>query len=210
MIILSQYKFIVVEGVDFSGKSTYIRNLKEKIMINNPNKKILDLHFIGHNMKNVLQYKDSISPNSLFHAIIHEMKSLNHIIKDCIDNDILVISDRYVYSTMVYQTKLLVEASNMNINNLLTFDTTKIDSEEFMLLYDLFFTESSMYNLIRPDAIVYLHPDFYIIQERIENSKRELDFIEKDVENIFKYYNRYEFIFELLEKYTNLEIIKIK
>ena len=99
--------FVVFEGLDGSGKSTQLKILLDKLI--SDNYQVLSLREpgstkIGEKILNLLQSKQELTPIMEFllfsisrSAIVHEK------IKPSLENNKIVLCDRYFYSSIAYQ-----------------------------------------------------------------------------------------------------------
>ncbi len=102
-------KFIVFEGIDRSGKSTQAKLLQEKLKDAGLNV-ILTYEpgdsSIGTQIRKILLHS-TISLTPFAETLLFEVDRNLHVeekIKPYIEKDIWVISDRYIYSTIAYQS----------------------------------------------------------------------------------------------------------
>ncbi len=101
--------FIVIDGIDGSGKSTQalilaewlIKNNKDLLMIHEPNSKTT----FGKRLKTMLRTKKaSKTSKKSWVSVFTQMRLLNlKEIKKALESGKVVICDRYYYSTMAYQ-----------------------------------------------------------------------------------------------------------
>ena len=100
--------FIVFEGADGCGKSTHARMLAEHlkskgldvVLTQEPTRGV-----IGRLIRAVLAGKEKVSPQAL--ALLFTADRAEHVdrvLKPAIDGGKVVISDRYYYSTVAYQS----------------------------------------------------------------------------------------------------------
>ncbi len=101
-------KFIVLEGADGSGKSTHARLLSEHlkgcgmgvVVTQEPTK-----GFIGQAIRMILSGKIKVSPETLTLLFTADRaEHVDKVIKPALEEGKVVISDRYYYSTVAYQS----------------------------------------------------------------------------------------------------------
>ena len=126
-------KFIVLEGLDASGKSLQLKLITE--YFEKQNRKVKFIHFpmYGHNMysemiSNFLRgdYGNIDEVDPIFVANIYAMDRYmykNQLLKDLKENDVIVM-DRYVYSNMAYQGAKMKSIADTNhiIHHILRFE----------------------------------------------------------------------------------------
>ena len=134
-----QGKFITLEGIEGSGKSTNLENVKS----------ILDQYKIdyvltrepgggplGPHLRKLLLDKDqSISPSVEMLLMMADRKDhVDNLINPNLDKGIWVISDRYLDSTIAYQGG----GRQLDINLITSLSTSlKLPTPDFTLLFDL-------------------------------------------------------------------------
>jgi len=102
-------KFISFEGIDFSGKSTQIQLLKDKLIANNQQVIILREpggSQISELIRNILLDKNNLSMTSTTELLLYSAarnQVLNEKILPELESGTFVIADRYVDSTTAYQ-----------------------------------------------------------------------------------------------------------
>lgn len=102
-------RFISFEGIDFSGKSTQIQLLKDKLNANNQNVIILREPGgtkISELIRKILLDKNNLSMTSTTEMLLYSAarnQVLNEKIFPALENGTFVIADRYVDSTTAYQ-----------------------------------------------------------------------------------------------------------
>ena len=102
--------FIVVEGIDRSGKSTQVTMLKDRLQKNNyeviVTKEPTEYGPIGKLIQDIL-YKDEKVTNEAL-ALLFAADRADHtrrVISPALNTGVIVISDRYVYSSLAYQSR---------------------------------------------------------------------------------------------------------
>ena len=134
-----QGKFITLEGIEGSGKSTNLVTIKS----------ILDQYKIdyvltrepgggplGHHLRKLLLDKDqSISPSVEMLLMMADRKDhVDNLINPNLDKGIWVISDRYLDSTIAYQGG----GRQLDINLIISLSVAlKLPTPDFTLLFDL-------------------------------------------------------------------------
>lgn len=160
--------FIVLEGIDGSGKTTQLNKIKEYVAKEFPNKDIiftrepggLDNH-IGEELREVIlnNEMDDYTRVLLYAAsrYEHQLK-----IKEWIADNKIVICDRYIYSSLAYNSNNISEMNEiLNINR---------------------------YNdIIKPNAILFyrINMDTYNERKRNRSNERELDALEQKPDSFF-------------------------
>jgi len=102
-------RFISFEGIDFSGKSTQIQNLKDKLIANS--QKVIILREPGGTqiselIREILLDKNNLSMTSTTEMLLYSAarnQVLNEKIIPALEAGTFVIADRYVDSTTAYQ-----------------------------------------------------------------------------------------------------------
>lgn len=160
--------FIVLEGLDGSGKTTQAEKIINHINFLFPNKKVMFtrepggyLNPIGEQIRNVLLNNEM---DDYTRALLYAASRYEHQlqIKKWLEDDCIVICDRYIYSSLAYQT-----------NDELTM-------EEIMQInrYD---------DIIKPDYILFfrVNIDTYRLRKKARSEKRKLDAMEKKSDEFF-------------------------
>jgi dTMP kinase len=102
-------RFISFEGIDFSGKSTQIQLLKDKLIANNQQVIILREpggSQISELIRDILLDKNNLSMTSTTELLLYSAarnQVLNEKILPALESGTFVIADRYVDSTTAYQ-----------------------------------------------------------------------------------------------------------
>lgn len=160
--------FIVLEGVDGSGKSTQAKNIVEYIRENYPNRKIVLTREPGGTFMHVSEsIREILLKNHMddyTRALLYAASRYEHQlqIKKWIENGFIVICDRYIYSSLAYQSN------------------DKLSIEEIMQI--------NRYNdIIKPDYILFfrINMDTYRRRKEARSKERELDSIETKPDEFF-------------------------
>lgn len=174
-------KFIVIEGVDCSGKETQSKLIEEKLkekgykclrlsfpMYDTPTGKIIKENYLGKNGKGLFpEGSPNVDPYiaALYYAADRKY-NINKIQK-YYDQGYYIILDRYTTSNMAYQGSKILDKDQR------FYMYQWIDKLEFWLL-----------NLPKPDKTILLHmPIEQVLQ--LEKKRERLDDNEKD-ENYLK------------------------
>lgn len=181
--------FIVLEGIDGSGKSTQVRLLADyiskkynKTVITTREPGGLDLEYCETLRKLALNYDIDDHSRALLMAasrIYHQNE-----IRKLIAQDIIVISDRYLASSFAYQQDIDID---------LICEINKIDE------------------IVHPDLILHIDisKETYLSRKATRTQERDLDAIESKCNEYFlNCINRYsEAYFNMLQDYS--KIVKI-
>lgn len=160
--------FIVLEGVDGSGKSTQAKSIVEYIRENYPNRKIVLTREPGGTFMHVSEsIREILLKNDMddyTRALLYAASRYEHQlqIKKWIENGFIVICDRYIYSSLAYQSN------------------DKLSIEEIMQI--------NRYNdIIKPDYILFfrINMDTYRRRKEARSKERELDSIETKPDEFF-------------------------
>lgn len=160
--------FIVLEGIDGSGKTTQLNKIKEYVAKEFPNKDIiftrepggLDNH-IGEELREVILNNEM---DDYTRALLYAASRYEHQlkIKEWIADNKIVICDRYIYSSLAYNSNNISEMNEiLNINR---------------------------YNdIIKPNAILFyrINMDTYNERKRNRSNERELDVLEQKPDSFF-------------------------
>jgi dTMP kinase len=176
-------KFIVIEGIDGSGKTTFAQ-----AMLKNPNylEKILNVELdpltytkepTRDGIKRIL-CNPNVSPGGKLMLI--ELDRLEHCVqmkKDLAETHILC--DRYYFSTLAYQLK---------------------DNREYML--EKFFSYANDEDLLQPDLVIYLDCGYQLACDRVSlraiKEGKSIDYYEKK-ENLKKIQEAYQFLWSVVD-----------
>lgn len=160
--------FIVLEGIDGCGKTTQLKFIKKYFEENFPDKKVIVTREPGgtecptsEKIRDVILYNemDEYSRALLYAAsrYEHQLK-----IKEWLDKDYIVICDRYIYSSLAYQSN-----ENITMDEILSINR---------------------YNeIVKPDLILFFRIDLdtFHARTRIRLQERELDVMEKKSDKYF-------------------------
>lgn len=106
MKTLDRGLFIVLEGADGTGKTTQA-GLLHKHLIQEGYDAILTREpggtRIGNILRDIMLYEDISRPTELFLYMADRAENVNKIIKPLLDENKIVICDRYYISTLIYQ-----------------------------------------------------------------------------------------------------------
>lgn len=160
--------FIVLEGVDGSGKSTQLDNIVNHIKSNYPNKKVIYTkepggynNILGKQLRNIILTNEM---DDYTRALLYAADRYEHqlLIKKWLEEDYIVICDRYIYSSFAYQVN----------NNLSIEDIMNINKH---------------HNIIKPDHILFfrININTYKNRKNARSKERELDVIEKRPDKFF-------------------------
>lgn len=198
-------KFIVIEGLDGSGKSTQLNLLKSYLEENKINYKYL--HFprtdsriygdlIARFLRGELGDINAVNPYLIALIYAGDRNDAKEIINQWIKGDLLVIVDRYVYSNIAFQCAKLKNQD-------------EIDKLTDWIL-DL---EYNYFKIPKPDLNVFLNVPFDFTKKNLEKQRNgddrdylngKEDIHEKDID----FQNRVRNIYlQQAEKDKNLKII---
>jgi len=198
-------KFIVIEGLDGSGKSTQLNLLKSYLEENKINYKYL--HFprtdsriygdlIARFLRGELGDINTVNPYLIALIYAGDRNDAKEIINQWIKGDLLVIVDRYVYSNIAFQCAKLKNQD-------------EIDKLTDWIL-DL---EYNYFKIPKPDLNVFLNVPFDFTKKNLEKQRNgddrdylngKEDIHEKDID----FQNRVRNIYlQQAEKDKNLKII---
>lgn len=192
------YKLIVVEGVDSSGKATQSAILKENLL--KLGKKVESIEFPNYESESSAVVKmylggefgddpNAVSPYaaSMFFAV-DRMATVNVTKKEIFTNGNIVVADRYTTSNMVHQASKIDDADKK--------------SEFLDWLYDM---EYEKLSLPKPDMVIFLDMPVENARElmakranKIDNSQvkdiheRNADYLQKSYDNAVFVANKYE------------------
>lgn len=160
--------FIVLEGLDGSGKTTQLKKITGYIASKYPNKKLIvtrepggSYNEVGEQIRNVLLNNDM---DDYTRALLYAASRYEHQlkIKEWLKKGYIVLCDRYIYSSLAYQSN------------------DELSIEEIMQI--------NRYNdIIKPDHIIFyrVNMDTYRIRKQNRSKERELDAIENKPDEFF-------------------------
>jgi len=155
-------KLIVLEGTDGSGKSTQVEKVKEYLENNSIKYKFFHFPMYGHNLFSEVIAKflrgefgnvDEVDP--YFVANIYAMDRFMFLpeLKKALEENDIVLLDRYVYSNLAYQGAKYNEEDSQKIKNW-------IWEFEFKFL-----------NLPYPDLMIFFDVPIEVVTERLEEKR---------------------------------------
>lgn len=164
-------KFIVFEGIDGAGTTTQAKLLTKRL-ISDRQRAMFTFEpsdrFIGSNIRRYLKLERKASEQLL--ALMFAADRLDHyenVIKPILETGINVICDRYIWSSLVYQT--------LNLNT---------EREEEWI-------QSINSYAVLPDITIYLRVSIYTASKRRERRSYAKELFEKD-ELLRKAIDKYE------------------
>lgn len=170
-------RFLALEGIDGSGKSTQIKLLIE--YLSNCNVPYKYIHFprsgegiFGKMVAKFLQGEygpvDEVNPYLVALIYAGDRNDAKHIIKKWIRNNLLVIADRYVFSNIAFQCAKVKD----------------IVSQKKLQEW-IFFLEYSYYKIPKPDISIYLDVTIEFAERELKKTRvgRERQYLEgeKDI-----------------------------
>lgn len=185
--------FIVLEGLDGSGKSTQLKTIENLLKEKNV-KYIITREPGGFNCELAEKIRDIILNNEMSdytRVLLYAASRQEHAkqIKQWLDEGYVVVSDRYIYSSLAYQTNCISEMDEVLRVNRFT-------------------------DLPKPDLVLHFNIDVDTYIERKSNraNLRELDVMEKKPleyfeKNIRNYINAYMHVMEDKDEKTVVKII---
>lgn len=163
---MSRSKFIVFEGINGSGKTTIINNLINYYTNNNikyqyikfPNRTSQTGKIIDRFLKNQYEFKSIKEQIQIF---AENRKESENLIKKSLNENKIVLCDRYLYSNIAYT----ITDMSLNIQNNNSLEYISIDN---IIKYDK--------NLLKPDLVFLINGNYInlrneIIQERYHNNE---------------------------------------
>lgn len=156
-------KFIVIEGLDGSGKSTQINLLERYFKSKNIRYKYihfprLETPIIGEMIAKFLRGElgnvDDVNPYLVALMYATDRKNANEMIKSWLNDEYLVLMDRYVYSNIAFQC-------------------AKVKSIEEKIKIKKWIKELEYeYNqIVKPDISLFLHVPFQVIEDRLKSKR---------------------------------------
>lgn len=155
--------FLVIEGLDGSGKSTQLKMLQEYLERRNVPFKYL--HFprleegvygklIARFLRGEMGANDQVDPYLVALIFAGDRTDASELIREWIEDGYLVIVDRYVYSNIAFQcAKLTIEKERDHLRD---------------WILELEFKQNK---LPRPDANLFLNVPFEFTRKQLENSR---------------------------------------
>jgi len=183
-------KFIVVEGLDGSGKSTQIKMLAEALEKKGEKVYITaepQYYETGAYIRHILS--ESLDKNMYLQAALFLADRLEHIthpelgIKKKLDDGYTVICDRYYYSSFAYQGT----ASDINWVMDINLNCPEI---------------------LTPDLCIFLDVNPDTCKQRIDTSRDGAELYEKSTELMRKIRNNFIDVFNRLQEKENIKIIE--
>lgn len=182
-------KFIVVEGLDGSGKSTQIQMLAESLKAKGEKVYITaepQNYETGAYIRRILS--ESLDRNMYLQAALFLADRLEHITnKDCgikkyLEDGFTVICDRYYYSSFAYQGTASDIDWVMDIN-------------------------LKCAEILTPDVCIFLDVNPDTCKERIDKGRNSVELYEKSTELMKKIRKNFLDVFDRLKDRENIKII---
>jgi dTMP kinase len=101
--------FITFEGIDQAGKSTQIEKLVKRLKKEYPDREIVQSFEpgateLGAKLRNIILHEDAISAHAeLLLYLADRAENVNKVLVPALSRGCIVISDRYIDSTVAYQ-----------------------------------------------------------------------------------------------------------
>ena len=156
-------KFIVIEGLDGSGKSTQLKLLQDYLVSKNISFKFLHFPRLNQGIFGTMIAKflrgefgalEDVHPYLTALLYAGDRKDAADTVRQWLDDDELVIVDRYVYSNIAYQCAKLD------------------DDKEIKKLEDWINTlEYQYYQIPKPAASVFLHVPFRFVEQKLSGQR---------------------------------------
>lgn len=141
--MVNKTKFVTLEGIDGAGKTTALNGALDKLKENNINKRIFVTREPGGNkiseqIRNILLDKNNQNISKETEALLFAAARSQHLIEDIkphLNKDDLIISDRYIDSSLVYQGF----GNDLNINDVLAINkfATQFLFPDYVLFFDI-------------------------------------------------------------------------
>jgi dTMP kinase len=185
-------KFIVVEGIDGSGKTNLCKNIERELLSEGiktfSTKEPTDLE-TGKIIKKILSanvLQNRFSQSALFLADrIEHLEHPKYGIKKHLKRGYVVVCDRYYYSSFAYQSLTMSLDWVMTIN-------------------------LSCSRIIKPDLCIFLDTPPVICRERIFEKRKKIEVFERDIETMNEIRENYFRVFDILGKNENVLIVSKK
>lgn len=102
---MSMPKFVVVEGIDYSGKSTFVEELRRSLV--NQGHKVATFAAPSKfgNLRQYIMDNPQLNDFELMCLMSTSMSQTQKEIQQCLDNGFIVICDRWYHSMWVYQAR---------------------------------------------------------------------------------------------------------
>ncbi|GAB4291277.1 MAG: thymidylate kinase [Marinilabiliales bacterium] len=205
---MNTYKFIVIEGLDGSGKSTQVNKLIEYYKNNNIKYKYLhfprtDAPYFGELIARFLRGEfgslDKVDPYIVALLYAGDRHHASEEMKSWLNEGYSIILDRYVYSNIAYQCAKILNANEQN----------KLKNWILSLEYNYF-------KLPKPDITIFLDVPFSFTFHKLSNRREgiERDYLkgksdiheenlefQKRVRNIYKSIDNEDNNFHVLKCY---------
>lgn len=197
--------FIVIDGIDGSGKGTQVEILRKHFEELGKKVKILDYPRYGHTSSFMVQkylngeYGKTLSPKlaSIFYAIDRYDSSFD--VKKDLENYDYIISNRYVSANMIHQTG--------KIEN-------DVEAKEFLdWLYDL---EYNIFWIPKPDKVIFLNVTPEVSQKLVlKKAEREylkdgkkMDLHEEDINHLQNAWEKAMKVVEMYDDWVKIDCIE--
>jgi len=157
-------RFIVVDGVDGSGKATQVKLLAERLIKEGHKVKTIDFpryndNFFGSLIGECLtgKYGNFVEINPRIASVLYaaDRWETSETIKSWLEKGYIVIADRYASSNQIHQGGKLKDNKQR---------------KEFLEWLDKM--EFGVFKIPRPDAIIYLHLPILLSMRLIEDRKK--------------------------------------
>jgi len=161
------YKFIVIEGLDGSGKSTQINLLRK--YLEKENIKSIFFHYprldskpygylISKFLRGELGSIETVNPYLVSILFAGDRKDNDAKLREFIDKNYFIICDRYIYSNIAFQCAKLTYQDQKN--------QLKDWIQEFEYKYN---------KIIIPSLSIYLNLPFYFIKKNLSSKRAGKD-----------------------------------
>jgi len=160
-------KFIVIEGLDGSGKSTQLKLLQDYLKQNNINFQYL--HFprlevgvygdlIARFLRGEFGKLEDVNPYLVALIYAGDRKDAASLISQWIEEGTLVVLDRYLHSNIAYQCAKFDNSD----------DIRKLNDWIYQLEYEY-------YKIPKPDLSIFLHVPFSFVTDKLTDSRNGND-----------------------------------